>query len=70
MFITLPIVEVDSELGQNRGNIVLITKCLSVMKCRVNTLVWDGVFLKGQGIFITACGLNVALEKVLCYPVL
>jgi hypothetical protein len=65
----LRIVEVGSELGQNRDTIVLLTKCLSVMKCLGNTLAWDGVFLKVHGIFIAACCLNVAREKVLCCPV-
>lgn len=66
----LRIVEVDYELGQNRDTIVLLTKRLSVTKCLGNTLAWEGVFLKGQGIFITAFSLNVTRDKVLCFPAL
>ena len=62
----LCVVEVDSELRQNSDTIVLVTMCLSVRKYLGNTLAWEGVFLKGQDIFIAVCCLNVAREKVLC----
>jgi hypothetical protein len=55
----LRIVEVDCELEQNIDTIVRLTKCLSVMKSFGNTLTWEVVFLKRQGIFITAFCLNV-----------